>query len=94
MLKRSLANTADISVTKRSADAYKLTPAYATNIGLFNTAKGVVLIDPMPGEHQLDALNTLVNSIFAKPVSYIFNTHAHSDHSGGNGYFIAAGSYR
>ena len=88
----SFANTADISVTKRSADAYILTPAYATNIGLFNTDKGVVLLDPMPGEHQLEALNTLVNSIFAKPVSYIFNTHAHSDHSGGNAYFIATGA--
>ena len=87
----SFANTVDISVTKRSADAYILTPAYATNIGLFNTANGVVLLDPMPGENQLEALNALVNSIFAKPVSYILNTHAHSDHSGGNAYFIAAG---
>ncbi|MBU2184432.1 MAG: MBL fold metallo-hydrolase [Gammaproteobacteria bacterium] len=88
----SVANTAEISVTKRSADAYILTPAYATNIGLFNTANGVVLLDPMPGENQLNALNSLVNSIFAKPVSYILNTHTHSDHSGGNAYFIAAGS--
>ena len=88
----SVANTAEISVTKLSADAYILTPAYATNIGLFNTAKGGVLLDPMPGENQLDALNALVNSIFAKQVSYILNTHAHSDHSGGNAYFIAAGS--
>lgn len=88
----SFAAASDISVTKRSADAYILTPAYATNIGLFNTAKGVVLIDPMPGENQLDTLNALVKSIFAKPVSYILNTHAHSDHSGGNAYFIAAGS--
>ena len=88
----SVANTAEISVAKRSADAYILTPAYATNIGLLNTAKGVVLIDPMPGEGQLEALNALVKSIFAKPVSYILNTHAHSDHSGGNAYFIAAGA--
>ena len=88
----SFAAAADISVTKRSADAYILTPAYATNIGLLNTAKGVVLIDPMPGEGQLEALNTLVKSIFAKPVSYILNTHAHSDHSGGNAYFITAGA--
>ncbi|WP_445768172.1 MBL fold metallo-hydrolase [Rheinheimera sp.] len=88
----SVADAAEISVTKRSADAYILTPTYATNIGLFNTAKGVVLIDPMPGEGQLEALDTLVKSIFVKPVSYILNTHAHSDHSGGNGYFIAAGS--
>jgi glyoxylase-like metal-dependent hydrolase (beta-lactamase superfamily II) len=88
----SVANTAEISVIKRSADAYILTPAYATNIGLLNTAKGIVLIDPMPGENQLEALDALVKSIFAKPVSYILNTHAHSDHSGGNAYFIAAGA--
>ncbi|MGP9799663.1 MBL fold metallo-hydrolase [Rheinheimera sp. NSM] len=86
------ADTADTSVTKRSANAYILTPAYATNIGLFNTAKGVVLIDPMPGENQLEALSAQVKSIFAKQVTYILNTHEHSDHSGGNAYFIAAGS--
>ncbi|MCS4306622.1 glyoxylase-like metal-dependent hydrolase (beta-lactamase superfamily II) [Rheinheimera pacifica] len=86
------ADTADISVTKRSADAYILTPAYSTNIGVFNTAKGVVLIDPMPGENQLEALSALVKSIFGKQVTYILNTHDHSDHSGGNAYFIAAGS--
>lgn len=88
----SFANTADISVTKRSADAYILTPAYATNIGLFNTAKGIVLIDPMPGESQLDALSAQIKSIFGEQVTYILNTHDHSDHSGGNGYFIAGGS--
>jgi cyclase len=88
----SFANTADISVTKRSVDAYILTPAYATNIGLFNTAKGVVLIDPMPGENQLEALSAQVKSIFGKQVTYILNTHDHSDHSGGNAYFIAAGA--
>lgn len=88
----SVANTADISVTKLSADAYILTPTYATNIGLFNTAKGVVLIDPMPGEGQLEALNAQVKSIFGEQATFILNTHAHSDHSGGNGYFIAAGA--
>lgn len=88
----SFADAADISVIKRSADAYILTPAYATNIGVFNTAKGIVLIDPMPGEGQLEALNAQVKSIFAKQVTYILNTHAHSDHSGGNGYFIGAGA--
>lgn len=88
----SFADSADISLTKRSADAYILTPAYATNIGVFNTAKGIVLIDPMPGENQLEALSVLVKSIFGKQVSYILNTHEHSDHSGGNGYFIAAGA--
>jgi len=67
----SFADAADISVTKRSADAYILTPAYATNIGVFNTTKGIVLIDPMPGEGQLEALNAQVKTILAKPVSYI-----------------------
>ena len=88
----SFAAAADISVTKRSADAYIVTPAYATNIGLLNTAKGVVLIDPMPGEGQLEALNAQVKSIFAKQVTYILNTHQHSDHSGGNAYFISRGA--
>jgi cyclase len=88
----SVANTAEISVIKRSADAYILTPAYGTNIGLLNTATGVVLIDPMPGEGQLEALNAQVKRIFAKQVTTILNTHQHSDHSGGNGYFITAGA--
>ena len=80
----SVANTADISVTKRSADVYIVTPAYATNIGLFNTAKGVVLLDPMPGENQLEALNARVKKLFGAQARFILNTHQHSDHSGGN----------
>ena len=88
----SVANTAEISVAKRSADAYILTPTYATNIGLLNTTTGVVLLDPMPGEGQLEALNAQVKSIFAKQVTYILNTHQHSDHSGGNAYFISRGA--
>lgn len=64
---------------------------YGTNIGLIATEDGLVLIDPMPGNNQLSALNDVIQSIYNKPISFILNTHAHSDHTAGNEYFVKQG---
>ncbi|WP_250461010.1 MBL fold metallo-hydrolase [Microbulbifer litoralis] len=65
---------------------------YGTNIGLLKTTRGIVLIDPMPGNENLDVLNNAVKDLVDGPVKFILNTHEHSDHSGGNAYFIKKGS--
>lgn len=87
----SQANSQLIQVTELGKDAFMLTPAYGTNIGVFKTAKGVVLLDPMPGDDQLAALEQQVVELVGAPVAFILNTHDHSDHSGGNAYFIKKG---
>lgn len=87
----SFANTSEISVTKRSDQAYILAVGYSTNIGLFKTTAGIVLVDPMPGDGHLEALNSAIKNIFVEQPYLILNTHEHSDHSGGNSYFVNKG---
>ncbi len=87
------ATTGDIVVTELSAQAYVLKSVrYGTNIGLLKTANGVVLVDPMPGAENLEALRNAVEDLVGGPANFILNTHAHEDHTGGNAYFAGEGS--
>lgn len=81
-----------IAVMPLGNNAFIFTPAYGTNIGVFKTADGLVLIDPMPGKAQLAQLEQQVHSLLGVPVKFILNTHAHSDHYGGNRYFVQKGA--
>ncbi|MEL4279970.1 MBL fold metallo-hydrolase [Shewanella mangrovisoli] len=65
---------------------------YGTNIGLISTSDGLVLIYPMPGDEHLSALDDAIQSLYAKPVKFILNTHEHVDHTGGNQHFIQQGA--
>lgn len=86
-------NPDKLLVTRLSEDAFVLKFVdYETNIGLFKTAKGVVLIDPMPGSENLDALDKAVKDLAGEPAKFILNTHGHSDHTGGNAYLVEKGS--
>jgi cyclase len=88
-----LATTAKIVVTKLLDEAYVLKDvSYGTNIGVFKTSKGVVLIDPMPGKDNLEALSEAIKAIYDYPPVYLLNTHQHDDHSGGNDYFVHVGA--
>lgn len=88
----SLANADKILLTELSSDAFILNATnYGTNIGLFNTTQGIVLVDPMPGSENLEALNAVVKDLLGEPVTYILNTHEHSDHAGGNAFFTEKG---
>lgn len=83
----------NITVHQITDQAFVLTaPAYGTNIGVLAGAAGVVVIDPMPGATQLEALHQQIMQLTGAPVSVILNTHQHEDHTGGNGYFIAKGA--
>src|SRR4051812_22477350 len=57
------------------------------NVGLLVTNEGCILIDDK-FERDFDTILGLVKSVTNQPVKYIFNTHYHSDHSGGNTRFI------
>ncbi|MCW8128383.1 MBL fold metallo-hydrolase [Microbulbifer halophilus] len=88
----TLANSGSILATELSKEAFILKSIdYGTNIGLFKTTKGIVLVDPMPGSKNLDTLNNAVKDLYGEPVKFILNTHEHSDHSGGNAYFVEKG---
>lgn len=64
---------------------------YDTNIGLLVGPDAAVLIDPSPGEAQLDALHEAVLSLTADAEVWIVNTHDHPDHAGGNDRLAKAG---
>ncbi|MFA0813323.1 MBL fold metallo-hydrolase [Microbulbifer epialgicus] len=81
-----------LSVEKVSEHLYVLSgKEYTTNIGLIALEDGLVLIDPMPGNNQFSELDREIRSIYDKPITFILNTHAHSDHTGGNEYFKKQG---
>lgn len=89
----SLANSENIQLIRLSKDAFLLrTVQFGTNIGLIDTAQGVVLIDPMPGKEYLPELNRRVKQLFGAPAAFILNTHLHDDHTAGNAFFTENGS--
>lgn len=57
------------------------------NVAVLVTDEGVVLVDAK-FEQDFDAILAQVKSVTPKPVKYVFNTHHHLDHSGGNTRFI------
>jgi cyclase len=82
------AENKQFDINKRSDSTYILIgKGYGTNVGIIVGDKGLLLIDPMPGEEFLDGLDLLIKTILNKPVSYVVNTHNHEDHTGGNVYF-------
>lgn len=65
---------------------------YGTNVGLIVGEKGLLLIDPMPGDKSFDDLHFLIKGISNIPITYVVNTHNHEDHTGGNEYFKSNGA--
>ena len=61
------------------------------NVGLFIGEDGLLLVDAMKDE-TAEKLLTAIRSISDKPIKYIINTHADSDHAGGNSFFIKRGA--
>ena len=89
----SAAFSSNINVENVFDQVYVLSgKEYGTNIGLIAMENGLILIDPMPGGEHLIELDNIVKSIYDKPIIYILNTHAHSDHTGGNEFFIKQGA--
>ncbi len=57
------------------------------NVAVYITNEGVILVDDKY-ERDHDAIVEKVKSITSQPVKYIFSTHHHEDHSGGNAKFL------
>lgn len=61
-------------------------PAAIGNVGVLVTDDAIVLVDCEYAELG-PKLETAVKAISDKPIRYVFNTHWHGDHTGGNAYF-------
>src|SRR5262245_26502662 len=76
-------------ITGSDASAEKAALMTGGNTAVFITDAGVTLVDtklPGFGPMILERIKTVTN----KPVIRIINTHTHSDHTGGNGFFGAS----
>ena len=61
-------------------------PAAIGNVGMLVTDDSVVLVDCEYAELG-PKLEAAVKGISDKPIKYVFNTHWHGDHTGGDAYF-------
>ncbi len=67
----------------RVKDALHVIYGSGGNVGVLPTGEGVVLIDDKFDRNVAEILEK-VKSITSEPVRYVFNTHHHGDHAGGN----------
>ena len=74
-------------VLEKVADDLYVLIGNGGNVAVLVTKEGVVLVDDKFQE-DYDAIIALVKTVTDQPVKYVFNTHHHSDHSGGNTHFI------
>jgi len=58
------------------------------NVAVLLTDEGVILVDDMFDRNHNEIM-AKVQSLTAKPVKYVLNTHQHDDHAGGNAKFLA-----
>ena len=83
--------TPQLAIQKIKDDLYVIGMAQGVgggNVAMLLTDEGVVLVDDMFDRNH-DEIMAKVQSVTAKPVKYVLNTHQHDDHAGGNAKFLA-----
>jgi len=79
----------EIKTTKVAEDIYMLEGA-GGNIGVCVGPEGVLVIDDQFAP-LTDKIKAAITAISDKPIRFLFNTHFHGDHTGGNENFAKAG---
>ncbi|MEK6152031.1 MBL fold metallo-hydrolase [Flavobacteriaceae bacterium 3-367] len=74
-----------ITIDTLSNDVYMLT-GRGGNIGIYVGEHNVFMIDDQFA-YLSDKIKASISTITSKPISFLFNTHMHGDHSGGNANF-------
>jgi glyoxylase-like metal-dependent hydrolase (beta-lactamase superfamily II) len=74
-----------ISVDTLSADVYMLT-GQGGNIGIYVGEEYVFMIDDQ-FDRLSDKIKGAISQLSDKPIAFLFNTHMHGDHTGGNAKF-------
>lgn len=80
------ASTRSLTIERVRGDLYVIggpQDANAGHVGMLVTPEGVILVDDK-FERHVEAILDAVRTVTEQPVRYIFNTHHHLDHSGGN----------
>lgn len=71
-----------VRAEKIKGDLYMLA-GEGGNVAAYVTSEGVVLVDDMYDRNAADIL-AQVKQLTDRPLKYVFNTHQHDDHAGGN----------
>lgn len=79
-----------ITVDTLSKDVYMLT-GEGGNIGIYLGEDHVFMIDDQYGRIS-DTIKTALRALTDKPIAFLFNTHMHGDHTGGNANFNSTGT--
>lgn len=74
-----------ITVDTLAQNVYMLT-GQGGNIGIYVGETHVLMIDDQ-FDRLSEKLKVAINSLTDKPIAFLFNTHMHGDHSGGNARF-------
>ena len=76
----------DLKVNKIKDDLFEI-EGDGGNVAVYVTGEGVVMVDDK-FDRDHDAIMDKLKTITNQPVKYIFSTHYHEDHSGGNAKFL------
>ena len=68
---------------ERIADDFHVVRGEGSNTSVYVTDEGVVLVDSKFERNHADLI-ARVTALSSRPIIYVFNTHAHGDHTGGN----------
>jgi cyclase len=80
------------SVEKVAEGIWMATTDQTSNVGWFLVGDEVVVVDAGADAATGKALLEKIQETAGKPVRYLIITHAHGDHAGGTGAFVAAGA--
>jgi cyclase len=69
--------------TEKVKDGLFMIAGEGGNVAAYVTADGVILVDDMFDRNHADIL-AQVKSVTDRPIRYVFNTHQHDDHAGGD----------
>src|SRR5579872_4635847 len=75
-----------LTMNKVKDDLYEI-EGDGGNVAVLVTNEGVILVDDKY-ERDHDGVVAAIKSVTSQPVKYVFSTHYHEDHSGGNGKFL------
>ena len=65
------------------ADDFFVVRGEGGNTSVYITDEGILLVDPKFDRNHTELISK-VSSLSNRPIRYVFNTHAHGDHTGGN----------
>jgi glyoxylase-like metal-dependent hydrolase (beta-lactamase superfamily II) len=81
------AQTPQLKVNQVKPDLYEI-EGDGGNVAVYVTNEGLILVDDK-FDRDHDAIVNAIKTFSNQPVKYIFSTHYHEDHSGGNGKYLA-----